>query len=100
MKLSKSALCTALLALGLSFQSAARAEVSVVRVVRQYGVGYLPVMVMQDQHLIQKHAKALGLGDITVRWEKLTDGAVVNDALLSGNLDFASGGIGAFVVLW
>ncbi|HVB46834.1 MAG TPA: ABC transporter substrate-binding protein, partial [Burkholderiales bacterium] len=47
-----------------------------------------------------KHAKALGLGDITVRWEKLTDGAVVNDALLSGNLDFASGGIGAFVVLW
>jgi NitT/TauT family transport system substrate-binding protein len=76
------------------------AEVNELRVAKQYGIGYLPVMVMQDKQLIEKHAKALGLGDIKVSWNTLTDGTAMNDAILSGSLDFASGGIGAFVILW
>ena len=76
------------------------AEVGEVHVAKQYGVGYLPIMVMQDHQLIEKHAKALGLGDIRVTWNTLTDGTAMNDALLSGSLDLASGGIGSFVVLW
>jgi NitT/TauT family transport system substrate-binding protein len=71
-----------------------------VHVAKQYGVAYLPIMVMQDHQLIEKHAKALGLGDVRVTWNTLTDGTAMNDALLSGNLDLASGGIGSFVVLW
>jgi NitT/TauT family transport system substrate-binding protein len=84
----------------LAMAQPARAEVDEVHVAKQYGVGYLPIMVMQDHKLIEKHAKALGLGDIRVTWNTLTDGTAMNDALLSGNLDLASGGIGSFVVLW
>ena len=88
------------LILAVATQGPARADVSEIRVAKQYGIGYLPIMVMQDQQLIEKNAKRLGLANLTVRWNTLTDGAVMNDALLSGDLDFASGGIGAFVVLW
>jgi NitT/TauT family transport system substrate-binding protein len=54
---------------------------------------------MEDQKLIAKHAKASGI-DVKVNWSKFASGAVMNDALLSGNLQFASGGVGPFTTLW
>lgn len=78
----------------------ARAEVSELRVARQYGIGYLQLMVMNHDHLIEKHAKAAGLPDLKVSWNRFTDGTVMNDAILSGNLDFAGGGIGSFITMW
>lgn len=78
----------------------ASAEVSELHVARQYGLGYLQLMVMAHDHLIEKQAKAAGLGDLKVTWNTVTDGTVMNDAILSGNLDFASGGIGSFITLW
>ena len=56
-------------------------------------------MIMEDRKLIEKHAKATGI-DVTVDWSKFASGAVMNDALLSGNLQFASGGVGPFTTLW
>ncbi len=80
--------------------TAAQAEVKVVNIAQQYGFGYLPLMVMQDQNLLQEEAKKEGLGDIEVRWSKFAGGNVMNDAILSGDLHFASGGVGPFVTLW
>ena len=40
------------------------AEASAVRVAKQFGLAYTQYMVMEDQKLIEKHAKAAGL-DIT-----------------------------------
>ena len=77
----------------------AQAEVSEIHVSRQYGISYLPLMIMEDQKLIEKHAKAAGV-DVKVDWSKFASGAVMNDALLSGNLQFASGGVGPFTTLW
>ena len=62
-------------------------------VAQQYGIGYLPLMLMEEQKLIEKHAKAAGL-DVKVNWAKFAGGNVMNDALLSGSLQFASGGVG------
>jgi sulfonate transport system substrate-binding protein len=79
--------------------TAARAELSEIHVSRQYGISYLPLMIMEDQKLIEKHAKAAGV-DVKVDWSTFTSGAVMNDALLSGNLQFASGGVAPFTTLW
>ena len=76
------------------------AEIKVVSIAQQYGISYLPLMVMQEQHLLRKEAKAAGLGDIEVKWAKFAGGNVMNDAILSGDLQFASGGVGPFVTLW
>jgi NitT/TauT family transport system substrate-binding protein len=78
----------------------ASAEVSEVRVAQQYGISYLGLMVMEREQLLQKHAREAQLGDIEVSWTKFTGGGVMNDALLSNSLDFASGGIAPFLTLW
>jgi sulfonate transport system substrate-binding protein len=64
------------------------------------GVGFLPLLVMRDRQLIEKHASAAGLSDLSVRWIDLGGPAVMNDALLSGSVDFIAAGPPAFITLW
>ena len=77
----------------------ARAEMAEINVAQQYGISYLPMMLMEEKKLVEKHAKAAGI-DVKVGWAKFAGGNVMNDALLSGSLQFASGGVGPFVTLW
>src|SRR5438270_2023554 len=83
--------------LAASFRAAA--EPSEVRVAQQYGIGYLPLMVMEQKNLIEKYAKEAGL-DIKVAWTKYPGGKEMNDALLGGKLDFASGGLAPLLSIW
>ena len=76
------------------------AEVSELKVAEQYGISYLPLMIMEDQKLIEKYAKADGIDDLQVSWSKFAGGNVMNDALLSDSLHFASGGVAPFATLW
>lgn len=76
------------------------AEVREVRLAQQFGVNYLPLIVMKRHGLIEKHAQAAGLGAIKASWAQFGSGAAMNDALLSDNLDFASGGVGPLLKIW
>ncbi|TFW01910.1 ABC transporter substrate-binding protein [Oxalobacteraceae bacterium OM1] len=78
----------------------AHAEAAKVRISHGYGILYLPLMVMRDQQLIEKHAKAAGLGDVKTEWLTLDGGNVINDAMLAGNLDIAGIGAPGFITLW
>ena len=78
----------------------AHAEVTEIRIAQQYGINYLPLMVMEDRHLIEAEARRMGLGELKVTWSKMSSGAAMNDALLAGDLDIASGGVGPIVTLW
>lgn len=80
--------------------AAAAAETSEVRMAKQYGIGYLALMVMAHDHLFERQARAAGLGDVKLTLATFTDGTVMNDALLSQSLDIAGGGIGSFITLW
>lgn len=64
------------------------------------GVGFLPLLVMREHELIEKHARAAGIDDLTVRWIEIGGPAVVNDALLAGSVDFIAAGPPAFITLW
>jgi len=76
------------------------AEVAQIRAAQQYGLSYLALMIMEDSKLVEKHAKAAGLGEIKVSWAKLGGPGAMNDALLSGGLEFASGGVPSLITLW
>jgi NitT/TauT family transport system substrate-binding protein len=89
----------AALALMVLLPLGARAEMSEIKIAQQYGISYLPLMLMEEQKLVEQHAKAAGI-DVQVSWAKFAGGNVMNDALLSGSLQFASGGVGPFVTLW
>lgn len=64
------------------------------------GVGFLPLLVMREHALIEKHARAAGIEELSVRWIDLGGPAVMNDALLSGSVDFIAAGPPAFITLW
>ncbi len=89
----------ALLVAAVLLSPALRAELAEIKVAQQYGISYLPLMLMEEQKLIEKHAKAAGI-DVKVGWAKFAGGNVMNDALLSNSLQFASGGVGPLVTLW
>ena len=79
--------------------TAAFAEVSELRAARQYGLSTLPLMIMEDARLIEKHAKQNGLGDFKVTWVQLGGPSAMNDGLISGDLHFAAGGAPALITL-
>jgi NitT/TauT family transport system substrate-binding protein len=88
------------LVLCLALAATARAEVSEVRISYGYGVLYLPLMIMDSEKLLEKQAKAAGLGEVKATYRVLDGGNVINDAMLSGALDIASIGVAGFLTLW
>jgi NitT/TauT family transport system substrate-binding protein len=69
------------------------------RIAEQFGIVYLLLNVAQDQKLVEKNGKAAGI-DIDVEYVKLSGGASVNDALLSGSIDIAGAGVGPLLTIW
>jgi NitT/TauT family transport system substrate-binding protein len=84
----------------LSLAQPAAAEADKLRAAKQFGLGYVQYMIMEDQKLVEKHAKAAGLGDITVEWNTFRSSDVMNDALISGNVDFVSLGVPGLMTIW
>lgn len=95
---SLSALLAFTVAMSLAPQ--AKAEVDEIRIAKQYGLGYLQLIVMEDQKLVEKHAKAQGLGDVKVSWATFRSSDVMNDALLSGSVDFVCLGPTGIATIW
>lgn len=81
------------------FVANANAETRTVRIATQYGISYLPLTIMAEKKLLEAEGKKLGL-DLATDWVRFTGGPPMNEALISGNLDFASGGIGPFTTIW
>jgi NitT/TauT family transport system substrate-binding protein len=77
----------------------AQAEVTKVRVSRQFGLPYLPMIVIEDRHLLEKQAKALGV-DVTTEWMQRAGPAADLDALLAGQADFVGPGIPTLATVW
>src|SRR5262249_52387450 len=78
----------------------AHAEVTELRVSRGYGIHYLPLFVMEQQKLVEKHAASSGLGAIKTAWSAIDGGNQINDAMIAGSLDIATLGVPGFLVLW
>ena len=77
----------------------ARAQAREIRFGIQHGLTYLPFAVLEHEHLVQKHAARVG-AEPNVTWFRSAGGDVLNDGLISGNLDFVATGVSGFLVLW
>jgi NitT/TauT family transport system substrate-binding protein len=84
----------------LAAPAEARAEATELRVAKQFGSAYMQFFIMQDQKMIEKHAKAAGLGDVSIDWATFRSSDVMNDALISGSVDFVCLGIPGIVTIW
>lgn len=90
----------ALFGLAATASTPVNAQVPEIKLAKQFSMGYLQLNVMERDKLIEKHAKLLGIPDVKVSWLLFNGPAAVNDALLSGNIDIASGGVPGLLVLW
>jgi len=77
------------LALGASVDAQ---ETKQLRIVKQPGLGYLQLVVMREQKLLEKR-----LPGVEIEWRQLTSGPVIRDAMVAGQMDIGSGGVGPFV---
>jgi NitT/TauT family transport system substrate-binding protein len=78
----------------------AHAEVSQISIAYQFGVAYLPLIVMRSGRLIEQHTEKMGLAPLKVNWSIFGSGADMNVALISRTLDFASGGVPPVLQIW
>lgn len=56
--------------------------------------------VVKDQQLIEKHAKAQGLGKVEVEWRTISGATAMNEALLAGAIDVVSAGVPPMLTVW
>jgi NitT/TauT family transport system substrate-binding protein len=78
----------------------ARAEVSAIKLGKQYGLPFLPQMVMEDRKLIEAHAERLGINGPSVGWQTMGGPGALNDGLLSGNIQFVNVASPSLATLW
>jgi len=79
--------------------TAPRAEVAEVTIAQQFGVAFLPFMLMERDNLVEKHAKAAGIA-LKTNWQKVAGPSVINDGLLSGTVHFGAVGAPSLITLW
>jgi NitT/TauT family transport system substrate-binding protein len=78
----------------------ARAEVDTVKIPKGAGgIGFLPLVIMEEKKLVEQEAGKLGI-KLTAEYVQLGGPAVVNDMLLSGNAHLAPAGPPAFITIW
>ncbi|MEP9380389.1 ABC transporter substrate-binding protein [Aquabacter sp. CN5-332] len=79
--------------------SVATAETGEIRIAKQYGLAYLPLMIMENQKLYEKRAAELGIATKPV-YMTLGNNTAANEALISGNLDVITNGPPGFLIFW
>jgi NitT/TauT family transport system substrate-binding protein len=67
---------------------------------RQPGFFYMPSHIIEKQKLIEKHAAALGLSGVTVKWLTFATGGAQTDAFLMRKVDILNTGAGNLLQLW
>jgi NitT/TauT family transport system substrate-binding protein len=77
----------------------ARAETDEIRVGRQPGLTYLPLIVMAHEELLDKQARVAGLPSLRYRAVELGSAGALNDALLAGSVDYVAGAITVMAIL-
>lgn len=77
----------------------ALAETEEIRVVKQYGLAFLPLMVMEKEQLFEKRAAELGITTKPV-YMTLGNNTAVNEALISGSVHVVTNGPPGFLTVW
>jgi sulfonate transport system substrate-binding protein len=81
-------------------RSAFADEVSSIVLVSQHGLPYLPLMVMEELKLVEKHAEKLGIASLKPGYRTLGGTQSLIDALLSGQMNFGVTGVPGLATLW
>jgi NitT/TauT family transport system substrate-binding protein len=77
-----------------------RAEVEEVRLSKQYGLPYLPLLVMEHFQFVEGQGAKLGLPRLKANWTTLSNATAMMDAIISGQMDFIVPGVPTLATMW
>jgi NitT/TauT family transport system substrate-binding protein len=86
--------------LGCAASPAIAAETNELHIARQPGLVYIQAIIMEEKKLVEKHAAALGMKDIKVKYSIITSGGVMTEAILSNSIDVAVTGVSNMLLAW
>ena len=92
--------CLGLVAMPALARSAMAQEVSAITLIKQHGLPYLPLMLMEEHRLVQKHAERLGVAGLTPEYRTLGGTQSLVDALIAGQMNFGITGVPGLTQLW
>src|ERR1041385_3481162 len=84
--------CLGLVAMPALMRSAFADEVSSITLISQHGLPYLPLMMMEAQQLVEKHAAKLGVPNLKTDYRTLGGTQSLIDALIGGSMHFGIAG--------
>lgn len=84
--------------LGMPFIAHAQAPQEV-KIGIGFGIGFLPTFLLQELELVEKHAKAQGL-NVKASYQRFSGSGAMQDAVLSGSVDFGVYGTAAMLIAW
>src|SRR5476651_834638 len=90
----------AALAMPVLMRSSFADEASSIVLISQTGLPYLPMMVMEELKLIEKHSEKLGVASLKPEFKSMGGTQSLIDALLSGQMNFGVTGVPGLAVLW
>lgn len=80
--------------------SAVRAETDRIRIGLQYGLPYMQLVLMRDGGLIAARAKEAGLASLHAEFVTVGGPAVINDGLISGEMEIGAVGLSNLITMW
>jgi len=92
--------CLGLLAAPALMRSACADEASSITLISQHGLPYLPLMVMEEQKLVETHAAKLGVPNLKTDYRTLGGTQSIIDALIGGSMHFGIAGVPGLATLW
>ena len=78
----------------------AHAEVAEVKIAMQFGISYLPLMVLEEKKLVEKYAAAAGIPNLKVSYPRINSGQAISEGLTKGDLHIGSGGVAPLISAW
>lgn len=76
------------------------AEKTEIAIAKQFSIAFLPLIVMERDRLIEKHAREAGLPEVQVNWLTFSGPDTMISSLLSGSADVAAAGIPGALIAW
>jgi NitT/TauT family transport system substrate-binding protein len=92
--------CLGLLATPALMRASFAQEASTITLISQHGLPYLPLMVMEEHRLVERHAEKLGVPGLKTDYRTLGGTQSLVDALIGGQMHFGITGVPGLAQLW
>lgn len=92
--------CLGLVAMPALARASFAQEASSITLIKQHGLPYLPLMLMEEHRLVEKHAARLGLASVKTDYRTLGGTQSLVDALIAGQMNFGITGVPGLATLW